>query len=129
MKGGVQLFQTRDVRNVIHCSIGGILSIYPILMQAEQFVTHSYNYTQSKDSSVSSSPSKKQQSKNNNNISNIMSPHKHQTSSNLVALFFELISQLLHFSASNQLSMQRAHGFAILAYLLSQLPGTLSTCV
>ena len=78
MKGDVQIFKTKDVRNIFHCSIGGILSLYPILTKI--------NNTQ------------------------------------LISSTFNVISQLLHFSSSNQMSISRSHGIPILGYLLQQIP-------
>ena len=95
LKTGMQNFNTSDVRDIFHCSVGGILSIYPVFIQAKKFYDEL----------------------NKNNIKS--------TDTNIIGLTFDLITQLLHFSQSNKISIKRANGIATLAYLLNNLPNYL----
>ena len=84
IQGDVEIFKTKDVRNIFHCSIGGVLSLFPIL-------THLHDVDL-------------------------------QDGDQLISSVFDVVSQLLHFSLSNQIQVQRSSAIPILAYLLQQIP-------
>ena len=85
LQSDVEIFKTKDVRNIFHCSIGGLLALFPILTQLNDLLL----------------PSEGDQ---------------------LISSVFDVISQLLHFSLSNQIQIQRSSGIPILGYLLQQIP-------
>ena len=121
LKCRIEKFETFAVRNIFHCSVGGIFVMYPII------------YHPSKYGALKNLTKKL---KNNNSYSIIlgssdvsdMSFNFENDTKNpvlLVSITINSMTQLLHFNLSNQLCMQQSNGILILAYLLNNL----SSCV